>query len=110
MSIEQPIPSGSTHPSRSPRNDGYDAIEQSMTYKVPKPIRRPFYRGEIVETCDRDLTVMSKQRVIRVGKRIVVTECGRRWRASDGWWVGENGVWPFPSIRHSTTRKKARHA
>jgi hypothetical protein len=49
---------------------------------------------------DRDLVAMSVQRVVYAGKRIVRLDCRRRFRSSDGWWVGENGIWPFPSIRH----------
>jgi hypothetical protein len=25
---------------------------------------------------------------------------GRRFRPSDGYWIGDNGIWPFPSIQH----------
>jgi hypothetical protein len=71
-----------------------------LTYTLPKRLRKPFFRGEVVEVCDRDLKAMSTQKVIRVGKRVVVTECGRRWDAKNGWWIGQNGTWPFPSIRH----------
>lgn len=71
----------------------------SDTYKMPKPIGRPFVKGEIVETCDRDLNVMDEQKVVYAGKRIVRTKCGRTWRATDGWYVGHD-AWPFPSIRH----------
>ena len=72
----------------------------TLIYKVPATITRPFRRGDLVEVCDRDLVAMSTQRVVYVGKRIVRLDCRRRFRSSDGWWVGENGIWPFPSIRH----------
>jgi hypothetical protein len=73
----------------------------TITYKPPKRLRKPFVRGQMVEVCDRDLNPERTQRkIVRVGKLITVTDCGRRWRTSDGWWIGENGTWPFPSIRH----------
>lgn len=76
-----------------------------LYYTVPKPIRRPFVRGEIVETCDRDLSTMGTQRVVYAGKRIVRTACGRRWCAKTGWWMGEHRAYPFPSIRHAKKAK-----
>ena len=72
----------------------------TMTYVVPKPIRKPFTRGEIVEVCDRDMRVMECEKVVYAGKEVIRLEGGRRFRATDGWWIGENGTWPFPSIRH----------
>lgn len=76
----------------------------NLTYTVPKPIRRPFETGEIVEFCDRDLKVLSELKIVRAGKRIVRVEDGRTFRATDGWYVGEQ-AWPFPSIRHKKARK-----
>lgn len=70
-----------------------------ITYQVPEELPRKFRRGDRVEVCDRDLSPMSLQRVVYAGTKIVRTSCGRRWRASDGWWIGSNGTWPFPSIR-----------
>jgi hypothetical protein len=69
-----------------------------MTYVLPKRLRRPFKRGDIVETCHSDLSKMGTQKVVYAGKKIVRTDDGRRWRASDGWYVGWR-AWPFPSIR-----------
>lgn len=77
----------------------------TMTYKVPRPIRRPFETGEIVEVCDRDLLVMSCEKVARAGKRVVRLEHGRTFRASDGWYIGNHGTWPFPSIRHKRGKR-----
>lgn len=71
----------------------------SLTYKMPKPIRKPFVKGEVVQTCDRNLVPMGKVKVVYAGRKIVRTEDGRTWRATDGWYVGRQ-VWPFPSIRH----------
>lgn len=71
-----------------------------MTYKVPKPRGKPFRKGDLVETCDRHLEVMEVVRIVAAGSRQVRTECGRLWRQKDGWWIGDTGVFPFPSIRH----------
>lgn len=70
----------------------------TLTYKVPKPPKTPFQRGEMVEVLDREHKVISTQKVIYAGKRIVRTACGRRWDAKSGWWIGDE-AWPFPSIR-----------
>jgi hypothetical protein len=70
------------------------------TYRVPEPIGLQFTKGEFVEVCDRDLSVMSIKKVIYAGKSVVRIADNRRFRASDGWWIGRNGIWPFPSIRH----------
>lgn len=77
-----------------------------LTYKVPKPIKSPFVKGEIVEACDRDLIVMEEVKVVYAGKRVIRTNCGRTWRATDGHWVGTEQTFPFPSIRHK--KKSAR--
>ena len=74
----------------------------TLEYTVPKPIENPFVAGEIVEVCSRDLRPMSEVRVAYAGKRMIRLDDGRRFRASDGWWIGSNGVFPFPSIRHKT--------
>ncbi len=73
-----------------------------VTYTPPKPIGPPFRSGEIVEVCDSNLSPMSEERVVYAGKKVVRLEGGRRFRASDGYWIGENGIWPFPSIRHKS--------
>lgn len=73
-----------------------------LTYKRPGPIGKSFTRGEVVEVCDRNLRVMGIGKVVYAGKRVVRLNDNRRFRASDGWWIGENGTWPFPSIRHLT--------
>jgi hypothetical protein len=73
----------------------------SMTYTPPKKLRKPFVKGEIVAVCDRDLKPMSYERIVAVSKSRVKLEGGRSFRTSDGWWIGANGTWPFPSIRHS---------
>lgn len=74
----------------------------TLTYKRPKKPQTPFKRGQLVEVCDRDLTTMSVVKVVYAGKRITRLADGRRFETETGWWVGENGSWPFPSIRHST--------
>ena len=76
----------------------------TLYYKVPKPIKTPFVTGEIVEVCDRKMNVMSLEKVKRAGPKVVALVGGRRFRASDGYWIGDTGCWPFPSIRHA--RKK----
>lgn len=72
----------------------------TLTYTPPRPPDRPFKTGQLVEVCDRDLSPMSVVKVHRAGKRVVRLVDGRRFGAVDGWWIGENGTWPFPSIRH----------
>lgn len=71
-----------------------------LTYKVPLSFRKPFKTGEVVEVCDRDLISMSDVKIKRAGKKVIRLVDSRTFRASDGWWIGENGTWPFPSIRH----------
>jgi len=80
----------------------------SLTYKLPEPLNRPFRRGDRVEVCDRDLRVMDVESVVYAGKKVVRLFGGRRFRASDGWYIGTNGTWPFPSIRHANTSEVAR--
>jgi hypothetical protein len=70
------------------------------TYKMPPPIMRPFQRGEMVNVRDSQLEVIGVQKVVRAGKRVVRTDCGRSWEATSGWWIGEFQAWPFPSIGH----------
>lgn len=73
----------------------------TLTYKVPKPIISPFQTGEFVDVCDRDLKTMSRVKIKRAGKKVIRLVDGRTFRASDGWWIGDDRAWPFPSIRHS---------
>ena len=72
----------------------------TLTYVVPRPIGKPFETGEVVEFCNRDMKVLSEVKIARAGKRIVRLVDGRTFRASDGWYVGDGGAYPFPSIRH----------
>jgi hypothetical protein len=72
----------------------------TLTYVVPTNPRRAFKRGDIVDVMDRECKRMSSQRVTFARKNFIVTECGRHWN-QDGWWIGENGTWPFPWIKHS---------
>lgn len=71
-----------------------------MTYTTPLPIQTPFKAGETVEVCNRDLVAMSRVKVTRAGIKVVRLVDGRRFRASDGWYIGVGGAYPFPSIRH----------
>jgi hypothetical protein len=68
----------------------------SLTY-VPTVNTRPFRVGETVLVLDREGKVISRQTVKRINKRTVETGCGRLWSLA-GEYVGDNGVWPFPSI------------
>lgn len=70
----------------------------ALEYVPPTPPPRPFAKGDVVEVLDREGRVLSRQDVTRAGPRVVRTGCGRRWR-QDGWWIGEERAWPFPSIR-----------
>lgn len=81
----------------------------TLTYVVPTKPSRPFVRGDFVDVMNRDGRRLSTRRVKRAGKRIVVTDCERRWEQSNGYWVGETGSFPFPWIRHSR-RKQTDHA
>lgn len=71
----------------------------TLYYTPPKPIERPFVVGEIVEVCDRDLKAISEVQVKYAGKKIVRLVDGRTFRATDGYWLGDE-AYPFPSIRH----------
>lgn len=71
-----------------------------LTYVIPTKPSRSFVRGDIVDVMDREGLVISTRRVVRAGKRVAVTDCGRRWN-QNGYWIGENGSWPFPWIKHS---------
>lgn len=70
-----------------------------LTYHVPDLPARPFAKGDAVETIDRDGVYMGTLRVVKAGKRIVHTDCGRRWTQDGDWWTGERSH-PFPTIRH----------
>lgn len=76
-----------------------------LQYTIPKPILKPLKRGDLVDVMSRDGMRLSTRRVVRAGPRVVVTDCTRRWRATDGRWIGDR-VYPFPWIRRSR-RKKA---
>lgn len=78
----------------------------TLTYTPPKPVRKPFETGQIVDVCDRDLKTMSQVKVRRSGKKVTTLVDGRRFRSDDGYWIGETGVWPFPSIRHPRRQSK----
>lgn len=80
-----------------------------MKYLVPKTIRKPFVTGEVVEVCDRHLNEMGHVKIKRAGPKVVALEDGRRFRSSDGWWIGETRAWPFPSIRHMTNRPRPKN-
>ena len=80
----------------------------SLTYKQPLPIKKPFERGQLVEVCDRHLYVMETVKVVYCGPRIVRLADGRRFRATDGWAMGDHPweSYPFPSIRHAPDRSE----
>jgi len=59
---------------------------------------RPFVKGDEVVILDSRAIACGKQRVVRANSKVVVTDCGREWRQGDGWWIGNNGTWPFPTI------------
>ncbi len=71
-----------------------------MKYVLPKKPRKSFKKNDIVDTFDRLGIKMETVKVISVTKKLVVTSCGRSWD-QDGWWIGTNGTWPWPFIRHS---------
>lgn len=56
----------------------------TLYYTPKKAIRKPLKVGELVDVCNRDLETMSVRKVVRSGKKVVVTDCDRRWRADDG--------------------------
>lgn len=71
-----------------------------LTYQVPPRLRRPFRVGEVVAICDREGISMSRFVVAKVGPKVVrLRGDNRSFRATDGWWIGERRVWPFPSLR-----------
>lgn len=77
-----------------------------LTYIVPKKLPRRLRKGDRVVVRDREMMVLGNTRIITVFRDIATTECGRTWRASDGWWVGEVGdCHPFPSVRQMTAKE-----
>lgn len=76
-----------------------------LTYHVPAQPDRPFVKGDEVETVDREGAPMGQQRVTKAGKRIVHTDCGRRWTQGGEWWDGERS-YPFPTIRHRPSQSR----
>lgn len=72
----------------------------TLYYTPPEPPTTPFVTGQMVEVCDRDLKSMGQVKVKRAGPRVVTLVDGRQFRATDGWWIGDDQSWPFPSIRH----------
>ena len=80
-----------------------------LTYQMPPRLRRPFRVGEVVSICDRSGDVMGKFVVAKAGAKVIRLRADdRRFRASDGWWIGESGVWPFPSLRQETKAEQVR--
>jgi len=71
-----------------------------MTYIEPTELTRPFKRGDRVQVMNGDHSICgANHRVVYAGKKVVRIEDGRRYRATDGWWIGANGTWPFPWLR-----------
>ncbi len=78
-----------------------------LTYQVPPKLKRPFRVGEVVAVCDRNGEPMSQLVVARAGKKVIrLRDDDRQFRASDGWWIGDERAWPWPSIRQL---RKAEH-
>lgn len=80
----------------------------ALYYKPPAPLRRPFKYGQLVDVRDRGGATISVRRIARVGPRVVVTDCGRRWSATTGKHLGALHAWPFPYIRHSRKRSQTK--
>lgn len=76
----------------------------ALTYELPTRPSRPFKRGDLVDTMNRDHSYMETVRVVRASSRSATTDCGRRWDQS-GWWISETCAWPFPWIRHSRRKR-----
>ncbi len=69
-------------------------------YKLNEPPHRPFARGDLVYLVDSQGFQCSEPlKIKRAGKRIVTTECGRRYLQNDGRWFADGRAWPFPWIR-----------
>lgn len=79
--------------SAGPFRDGwksYRAAHAEMVRLKTLGPARPFVHGETVSIIDSRGDVVGTERVKRAGKKVIVTKCGRRWRASDGLWIGED--------------------
>jgi hypothetical protein len=72
-----------------------------LPYKTFRAPKRPFVKGDWVAVKDREGKLLSTQRVVRAGPRVVRTECGRRW-TQRGWYLGETRARPFPTIHLQT--------
>ena len=74
-----------------------------LTYKVSA--RLPALAvGDEVECLDRNFQSMGIQKISKVAKRYVQTECGRQWTTDYGEWIAsfhgnKPESYPFPSIR-----------
>lgn len=80
----------------------------TLTYVAPTKPSRPFKRGDIVDVMDRDGKRLSTYKITHASKRRVLTDCGRSWDQR-GWWLGANGSYPFPWIRHSRRKSSDNH-
>jgi hypothetical protein len=69
----------------------------TLTY-VPAENTRPFRRGESVLVLSRDGEPIGKQRITRVNRRTVKTDCGRTW-SSEGEYYSDGVAYPFPTIK-----------
>lgn len=73
-----------------------------MTYKEPVKPKRPFRRGDAVQVMNRDHTVCGGPYMVKsVTKKVATIEDGRKYQQANGYWIGENGAWPFPWLRHA---------
>jgi hypothetical protein len=70
-----------------------------LTYVPVEPPPRPFAGGDAVEVLDREGALLGERKVTYAGKRVIRTDCGRRW-TPQGEFLMDNGLpCPFPSIR-----------
>lgn len=65
--------------------------------RVQSPAK-PFQRGLLVSLRRSDNTEITKMRIVRTTKHFAILIDGTKYRKSDGFWVGESGIFPFPRI------------
>ena len=74
-------------------------MQDGTLYYTPiDPPARPFKRGDAVDTLDRHGKPMERTTVVRAGRKVVHTSCGRAWNQS-GEYFSDGRGWPFPTIR-----------
>lgn len=83
-----------------PRND------MSCKYIKPTAPDRPFKKGDFVEVMNGDHSICGgPYRVTHAVKSFARIADGREFRQSDGYWIGNNGAYPFPWLRHQPTQQ-----